>query len=189
MADNHFNTPEEVWKAIPGFEGYEVSDHGRVRSYWRQVPNPGYHGCKSILFETPQRIVKQGIGSGYLAVTMFKSDNRHRHLVHRLVLLAFIGPCPPRMQCCHGDGIRTNNFLYNLRWDTASNNALEKRKHGTVPNRKGTNHPMAKLNDEQVIQIRTLYSHGCTQTELANMFGIHQQNISDIVRRIRWAHI
>lgn len=55
-------------------------------------------------------------------------------LVHRLVLEAFVGPCPEGMEGCHGDGDPTNNSLGNLRWDTATSNQLDKVRHGTHHN-------------------------------------------------------
>lgn len=57
-----------------------------------------------------------------------------RQWVHRLVLSAFTGPCPPGMECCHNDGDPSNNRPENLRWDTRSSNARDKRVHGTDPN-------------------------------------------------------
>lgn len=47
--------------------------------------------------------------------------------VHLYVLETFVGPRPEGMQACHGDGDPANNRLSNLRWDTCSNNNLDKR--------------------------------------------------------------
>lgn len=51
-------------------------------------------------------------------------------LVHRLVLEAFVGPCPSGCEGCHYDGNPANNIVSNLRWDTTKNNCLDKRRHG-----------------------------------------------------------
>ena len=50
--------------------------------------------------------------------------------IHRLVLEAFVGPCPEGMETCHNNGVRTDNRLENLRWDTSSANNDDIVKHG-----------------------------------------------------------
>lgn len=50
--------------------------------------------------------------------------------VHRLVLEAFVGPCPEGMEALHGNAIRNDNRLCNLRWDTKSENSQDRVRHG-----------------------------------------------------------
>lgn len=106
-----------MWKDIPGYEGrYQVSDSGLVRS---------------IIY--PQtRILSATKGEGlthrngrYRSVHLRKDGSRQGWLVHRLVMLAFVGPCPEGMEVCHNDGNSHNNHLANLRYDTRSNNVLD----------------------------------------------------------------
>ena len=108
-SDNH---PEQ-WRAVPGYEGlYSVSDLGRVRSH---------NAAKG-------RILKPRVleGTGYRAITLCRNGLKsYRHVAH-LVLEAFVGPRPRGYHACHGNSIRTDNRLTNLRWDTASANALER---------------------------------------------------------------
>lgn len=113
MAGQEINTPDEIWKAIPGFPGYEVSDQGRVRSF-RKLLQYG----KWKISDTPQRILMPVFCGKYLYFSMVRDKKRHQMTVHKAVLLAFKGPPPPGMEGCHNDGIRTNCFLENLRWDT-----------------------------------------------------------------------
>jgi hypothetical protein len=57
--------------------------------------------------------------------------------VHRLVALTFIGPPPKgRPQVAHWDGNPKNNALSNLRYASASENTLDKVRHGRMPARK-----------------------------------------------------
>jgi len=59
-----------------------------------------------------------------------KSGNYYRHfsldfhhiLVHRAVLLAWVGPCPKGCQCDHLNGDNTDNRLENLQWVTPREN-------------------------------------------------------------------
>lgn len=114
-----------LFLAVPGYEGsYEVSDIGEVRSLDRYVGR-GYSQCL-----IKGRILKQTSTSttGHLEVELFKESKGWRVGVHRLVLLAFIGPCPDEMQCCHWDDVPTNNVLSNLRWGTQAENMLDRRR-------------------------------------------------------------
>jgi hypothetical protein len=62
----------------------------------------------------------------------FQVDRRHfTAYVHRLVLKAFVGPCPEGMEGCHWDGDACNNKLDNLRWATHAENVEDSIRHGT----------------------------------------------------------
>ena len=85
----------------------------------------------------------------------------HRALVHRLVLEAFVGPCPAEHECAHLNGARDDNRLLNLSWVTRAENAHHKRVHGTM------NH----ITPEAGELIRELFAQGITATELGQRFG------------------
>jgi len=120
----------EAWRPIPGWEGfYEVSDQGRVKSCARSVP-----GRPGRMINRRERILTPSCtADGYLVVALSRDNARFYMRVHRAVLLAFVGPCPVGTEACHGDGVRHNNMLANLRWDTRSANTLDKVAHGTHP--------------------------------------------------------
>jgi hypothetical protein len=190
MSDPQLNTiPDDVqerWLPVEGFPGYEVSDFGRVRSFWR---SRGGHGGQ-VISATPQRILKGHLNrNGYRIVTLHSEERLHCLTVHRIVLEAFVGPRPPGGCCRHLDGIKTRNRLTNLAWGTYRENTLDKVTHGTVPNRKGMAHPLAKITDQMVIKIRELCAHGHLQKDVAQMFDVAKPTVSDIVRRKKWKHI
>ena len=55
---------------------------------------------------------------------------------------------------------------------------------------RGTEHPNAKLNDEQVRFIRAAYTgSNRTQQSLANEFGVNQTIISDVILKRTWKHV
>lgn len=87
----------EVWRSIPGAEGYAVSSMGRVAR------------SGAILGTFPR-------GDGYLGVRV---GNRNRY-VHRLVAEAFL---EGEGQVDHLNGDRSDNRLANLEWVTASENS------------------------------------------------------------------
>lgn len=53
----------------------------------------------------------------------------------------------------------------------------------------GATHGSAKLTEEDVRKIRAACKSGRTQRDVAEEFGIHQVNVSLIIRRKRWAHV
>lgn len=159
-------------KAIPGFPNYYVDKEGNV-----------YSGKYS-------NIRKLKTYGKYLQVSLRKDGKYHHRYNHRLVLETFKGPCPKGMESRHLDGVKNNNKLSNLRWDTPSSNNLDKRKHGTVPNQKGEKNPKAILTELDVIEIKRLLEAGeITQTELGKMYNVGGFTISSInIGRI-WRHI
>lgn len=184
MADQHLITSEEIWKPIPGFPGYEVSDHGRVRSFWTQR---GRQGFDWFITTVPERILKPSGKRGYLIVWLRKDGKTHARTIHRVVLETFIGPCPNGMEACHDDGFSRNCRLDNLRWDTPKNNHADKRKHCTSPH--GERQGAHKLTTPQVLQIREMALSGSLHKEIAKIFGISRAYVSEIVTRKKWKHI
>lgn len=67
---------------------------------------------------------------------------------------------------------------------TQSENLIDAIEMGTYPT--GEDSWSAKLSQAQVDEIRTLYP-GRSQKQLANMFGVSQQQISKIVNGQKWA--
>ena len=122
------STEPEIWKPVVGYEGhYEVSNLGRVRSLDRVVirSNGRRHRNRG-------RVLSQVLNEhGYPTTSLSRSGKSRRSLTHRLVLTAFVGPCPPDMEGCHNDGNPANPNLTNLRWDTKINNAADRKRHGT----------------------------------------------------------
>lgn len=114
-------------------------------------------------------------------------------MVYRLVLEAFIGPCPEGMEACHfPDRDPANNHLTNLRWDTRVNNFKDRDYHGTTA--RGERNGASKLKARQVLKIRerwkkeiSINRHICKQ--MANKYGVDVSLIHLIVKRRIWRHI
>ncbi len=97
----------EIWKTIPGYEAYEVSNHGRVKSH--------YSKRDRIL----KPMTNAGKYNGYLCVSLFDSKGRMRKVkVHRLVAEAFIPNPNGYAFINHKDEDKTNNNVGNLEWCT-----------------------------------------------------------------------
>ena len=100
---------EEEWRAVVGYEGlYEVSDIGNVRSLIFR------NGVTRRPYPIPKTLKLRPHPDGYFTVQLAR-DNAHRHYnVHRLVLEAFVGQCPPGMQAAHENGDPADNRPANL---------------------------------------------------------------------------
>jgi hypothetical protein len=108
--------------------------------------------------------------------------------VHRLVLEAFVGPCPDGMEARHLSGDPADNRLENLEWGTRADNRADIDRHGRQF--RGETHPGVKLTEEQVRAIRSRYAAGgVLQRELADEYGVNVPNISAIVNRRSWTHL
>ena len=122
-------------------------------------------------------------------VNLHKDGKQRGFYVHKLVLEAFVGPCPKGMGCRHyPDSSPANNRLDNIQWGTPKENAEDMVEHGNST--KGERCSAAKLTEKKVRRIRKLYASGMhTQQELADVFGVWQPAIGSIVRRVTWRHV
>ena len=172
----------EEWRPILGYEEYySVSDFGRVRSeeraVWRRTPG------REHWLTVPERILKATANQGgRMLVGLYRDGEVTCVQVHRLVLQAFVGPCPEGMEGCHNDGDPLNNHLPNLRWDTHASNQQDMVKHGT--RLRGERHPNHKLNRDQVRAIR---ADARTPTSIAADYGVNPATVRDIKARRSWA--
>jgi hypothetical protein len=168
------------YRDIPGYPGYRVGNDGSV---WSRRSATG----KGKMSSTWRRLKFHTHRSGYKVVT-FYIGGRKNQLVHRLVLLSFIGPCPDGKSVRHLDGDPGNNNLHNLCYGTQAENEADKVAHGRDP--KGERHGHAKLTDELVRQIRAAYAAGgVTQKQLAEQYNMTQSKISYVVIRRTWKHV
>lgn len=104
------NLPNETWKDIEGFEGYQISNLGRVKSL-------NYRHTRK------ERILQQKLSrNGYCHVSLCKNGKRCMFVVHRLVAMAYIPNPNGKPQVNHIDECKTNNCVENLEWCTAKEN-------------------------------------------------------------------
>jgi hypothetical protein len=103
----------EQWKTIEGYEDYQVSDLGNVKSFKRGK----------------ERILKPSITRGYLHICIFKNGKQKNKTVHQLVAEAFLNhkPCGLKLVVNHKDFNKQNNHVDNL--EIATNRENTNRKH------------------------------------------------------------
>lgn len=173
---------QETWRDVPDFPGYQVSDLGRVRSRLSRGR------CRE-RFVSSWRILSPGrLPKGYLSVHLQRDGLTHHRYVHRLVLEAFVGPCPPECEARHVlSPDPRDNRLVNLAWGTPKENAGDTLAHGNRP--MGTTSGSAKLTDEEVSRLLEEAVAGVAVKDLARKYGIRKENASKIVNGHHWRHI
>ena len=162
-----------IWRDLPGFEGYEVSNGGQIRSWWKTS------GTSRARRDVPRQLTSRWRG-GYLCVTISIGGKKHSVPIHSSVLQAFKGPRPNGMWALHRQPDRTDNSLQNLYWGTPRQNARDRE-------RQGNGGKCAKLSAEEVADIRDRYASGSVrQVDLATEYGVKQAHISAIILRKVW---
>jgi len=161
---------DEIWKPIPGFEGYDVSNMGRVRSYRKRVRGGKLGEWR--ISNKPQRILRPSSDRGYPGVNLLDKNSNVRYIrIANLVLLAFVGLCPEGLEICHNDGNPANSRLDNLRYDTHQANMTDRQIHESF-----------SFSNEEILQIRTARAGGVSIAALAKKYNVSKTHISSICK-------
>ena len=91
----------EIWKKIKGFESYEVSNYGNVKS----------------LKNKNEKILKANMSANYLKVTLSENGKLKNFRIHQLVAICFLNHIPNNLKevIDHKDSNNLNNHVDNLR--------------------------------------------------------------------------
>lgn len=111
-------------------------------------------------------------------------------ILTRVILACKLGrPLLPKMQACHTcdnppcvnpEHLFENTPLYNTR---------DKIKKCRARYLEGEEQPTSRLSKEEVLEIKVLLKQNLPQKEIANMYSISQQHVSDINTNRRWKHL
>jgi hypothetical protein len=173
----------EVYRIIPGFSAYWVSNLGALLSRRKRGPGEEFADVLTVL--TPSTTKR-----GYKLVILVDDESERKNMfVHSAVLLAFEGPCPDGMQCRHLDGNPANNNLSNLIWGTGKENAEDRDRHGTTNRMPGEKHPLAQLTAEKVIEIKRRLLAGENHRLIGEDYGVTRTAISAINNGRTWSHV
>lgn len=143
------NGTTEEWRDVVGYEGlYEISNHGRVKSYHTRFKKP--------------RILKTSMTTtGYRKVELVKNKIKKSRKIHRLVAEAFIPNEENKPYINHIDSNPINNNVDNLEWCTQKENMI----HSAIF---GNHKSFAWENKEKVIAD---YISGKSIKYLAKKYG------------------
>lgn len=111
---------EEIWKPIPNFPRYMVSNIGRVKSIDFIIEY-----ADGRVRHNKEKIRKLTYHNGYTIIRLFKRGDFKGELirVHRLVAEAFIPNPDNKPFIDHINTIRDDNRVENLRWVTSKENS------------------------------------------------------------------
>ena len=153
-------------KTIPCFPDYEIDVSGNVYSKKRRIVLKPQHNH-----------------SGYLQVILYKDGKINCKRPSRLVLETFVGQCPNGKECCHNNGVKDDNRLKNLRWDTHKSNISELDRCGE----KSGHH---KLVEQDVRMIVYMWRTGeFSQQEIADIYSVRRTQVNRIINKRQWGHI
>lgn len=161
------------WRTIPGYEGYEVSDDGRVRNRatgYERKQRASYRGYMHVGLSPPGPRRCRGEG-----------PKRQSYLkVHRLVAIAFI-PNPDSLpEVNHKDCCKTNNAASNLEWVDRMGNYWHAHAAGiwhggSNPNRN------TKFSRETIAEVRSRHGAGAAVAALAAECGMARSYCNKVV--------
>ncbi len=152
---------DEEWKTIQRYPNYMVSNAGRVYSNRRG------------------RMLKMAPDTkGYPQVNLEQDGFWVQRSVHSLVAFEFVDGYFDGAQVNHKDGVKTNNFYWNLEWMTAGDNIRHSLSTGLRQKRSvlilETGVVFVSVNDCAKyfgVKPRTIY--GCLSDRLRNLQGFH----------------
>lgn len=160
----------ELWRPVPDWPTYEVSNLGRVRN-------------ASTLRPLTLQVFER---DPYPAVVLKQKPRKPvRFRVHVLVLLAFAGHKPsPESQARHLDGNRKNNRIDNLTWGTPVENCADRTGHGRL---RGA--VLSRLTELDVLHMRTMRRAGKSVAAIARLLGINERTAGNAITGVTWAHL
>lgn len=170
---------EIVWKEIPSTNGrYEASNDGRIRWVKELKQFESWNGYKILSLRA-------------------KPCNQTTVRVHRLVAEAFLGKCPTGLVVNHKDGNKKNNTIENLEYVTKSEDnkhaldlGLRRPPQHFENYKRGEDHPFAKLNEQQVLEIRKIRKETkFGERRISKMLNLPRGAVGHVIKGKSWKHI
>lgn len=133
-------------------------------------------------------------GNGYMYVSLIINGKRKNYTIHRLVAETFV-PNPNNLPTVnHIDGNKLNNHYSNLEWCTIKYNHEHALRIGLEKGIDGEKNPHCKLKENDIYKIREDYEKsnlkGYAFYRLyAKKYGVSDESIRNIVKRITWTKI
>jgi hypothetical protein len=168
------------WKEIAGFENYQVSDDGFVRSLYTRV-------------RAYPKILKRNLGGKtcrYYTVDLCRGIpvKVTKKTVHRLVAQAFLANPEGLPFVNHKDGDKLNNAVGNIEWCTAKENIA----HSYLTGLNSFQGTVGELNGRSRIDescALAIFQHKGRTGEVAKEHGVSPSTVCDIKAGRSWCHV
>ena len=159
---------DEIFKIIKG-TNYSVSNYGNVKN------------------DKKNKLLSLRDLRGYKRVCIFYGGKPKDKRVHRLVAEAFIDNPENKPEVNHKNGIRNDNRVCNLEWNTPEENSTHKKNTLNQGNTfKGINNGNNKLSEDDITAIRISNKN---KNELSKQYKVSKTHISRILNKELWKHI
>lgn len=179
----------EIFKIIPEFPDYLVSNFGRVKTKSRLLRYVHAVTKKEHFRKSEERFLKIQFNNltGYKFCQLYKNNKMSNRTLHNLVANTFIEN-QKKLPCInHIDGNKHNNCVDNLEW--CSNEYNHKHATETGLKAKGEQIKSSILNENSVHAIKWFLNKGISHTELSKAFKISRPAITLISLNKTWKHI
>jgi len=180
---------KEIFKIIPSFPDYEVSNCGRVKTRSRMVRYVHARTGNEHWRVTEKRFLKEHFNdrTGYKFYQLYRDKKMYNRTIHKIVAETFL-PNPLLLRDVnHKNGNKHDNLVTNLEWCTDEYNHEQATITGLKA--KGESISTSKLTNNMVHAIKYFLLKGMSHSELAIAFKISRPTISLIAKGKSWKHI
>lgn len=180
---------KEIFKTIPSFTDYEISNFGRVKTKSRQIRYTHAKTKKELFRQSNCRFLKQHSNglTGYKFCQLYLDKKMYNKTIHFLVAEAFLVKEEFHECINHKDGNKHNNCVENLEWCTNEYNHEHATKNGLKA--KGSSIGTSKLNENSAHAIKYFLKKGLTHKEISIAFNISRAIITLISQGKNWKHV
>lgn len=172
LLKDFLETQIEYWHPAVGLLGYDVSNLGHIRSYWRRAKGKrrGYEiGDHAVLLNP----CHNEWSHGYWQTSLVRSDGVNRPTkIHRVIAVTFVPNPNNYTEVGHINAIRQDSRAANLEWVTTRQNVIHTHKYSVVS--------FHKLDADKVRAIRAEPNYRGVGQRLSERFGVSPATISEV---------
>lgn len=176
------NLEGEYWKNIPNYPHYKASSLGRFKSISRVIKDA--MGRERL---SKDKILPQSFDrSGYLRLCVHVMGKQSTAVCSRLLGAAFIKNKTHKKEVNHKIGIKPLNPIWNLEWNTPSENQIHAFENSLQISMKGQKNGMATISNETALKI---FKDTRPSKEVANHFMVRVATVTRIRSGILWSSV